>query len=145
MSVIPFYCSDPSGFSTLVPMTFYNNHVITIIITAVDIVTVYHSMDHCDYFPCRELYVLVSDFTIRMKPKLFPRGPSDSFLEAPPSPQKPGRDGANARDFWGTGLLLLPHLGQHFPECGPWAGSGDTSWVLITNKNVWTPNGQTNN
>lgn len=45
-----------------------------------------------------------------MKPKLFPRGPSDSFLEAPPSPQKPGRDGANARDFWGTGLLLLHFL-----------------------------------
>lgn len=95
-------------------MTFYNNHIITIITTTVDIVTVYHCIDHCDYFPCRELYVLVSDFIIRMKPKPFPRVQSNSFLEAPPHPQKPGRERAGARDFWETEVYStlppLPHI-----------------------------------
>lgn len=140
MSVIPFYCSDPSGFSTLESMTFYNNLVITIIITAVDIVTVYHSMDHCDYFPCRELYVLVSDFIIRMKPKPFPRARSDSFLEAPPSPRKLVLGTFGGQD---TQFPSPPHLGQHIPENGPWAVIVDTSWELVTNTNSWTPDGQT--
>lgn len=93
-------------------MTFYNNHVITIITTSVDIVTVDHCIDHCDYFPCRELYVLVSDFIIRMKPKPFPRARSDSFLEALPHCLTIRSQGerAGTRDFWETKLQgLLPH------------------------------------
>lgn len=73
MSVILLYCSDQSGFSTLGQMTLYYNHVFTIIIATIDIVTVCYFMDHCDYFPCREYYVLVIDFIITMIPETFPR------------------------------------------------------------------------
>lgn len=133
MSVIPFYCSYPSGFSTLAPMTFYNNHVITIIITAVDIVTVYHSMDHCDYFPCRELYVLISDFIIRMKPKPFPRALSDSFLEALPSPQKPERDRASASASISGGQRCKVYPSFHI--------LGSTSLSMALGLTVLTPPG----
>lgn len=84
MSVILLYCSDQSGVSTLGQMTLYYNHVITIIIATIDIVTVCYFMDHCDYFPCREYYVLVIDFIIIMIPETFPRVLSGRCLEALP-------------------------------------------------------------
>lgn len=65
-------------------MTLYYNHVITIIIATIDIVTVCYFMDHCDYFPCREYYVLVIDFIITMIPEIFPRALSGRCLEALP-------------------------------------------------------------
>lgn len=65
-------------------MTLYYNHVITIIIATIDIVTVCYFMDHCDYFPCREYYVLVIDFIIIMIPETFPRVLSGRCLEALP-------------------------------------------------------------
>lgn len=86
MSVILLYCSDQSGFSTLGQMTLYYNHVITIIITAIDIVTLCCFMDHCDYFPCREFYVLVSDFIVILTPETFPRALNSGCLEALPLP-----------------------------------------------------------
>lgn len=67
MSVILLYCLDRSGFSTLGQMTLYYNHIITIIIAIIDIVTFCYFMNYCDYFPCREFYVLVSDFTVILK------------------------------------------------------------------------------
>lgn len=65
-------------------MTLYYNHVITIIIATIDIVTVCYFMDHCDYFPCREYYVLVIDFVITMIPETFPRALRGRCLEALP-------------------------------------------------------------
>lgn len=55
-------------------MTLYYNHVITIIIATIDIVTVCYFTDQCDYFSCRECYVLVSDFIIVLIPETFPQG-----------------------------------------------------------------------
>lgn len=121
-------------------MTFYNNHVITIITTAVDIVTVDHCIDHCDYFPCRELYVLVSDFIIRMKPKPFPRARSDSFLEALPHCLTVrsqgerelvlGTSGRQRCKVYSPTLNILSRAA--LPRMQPWASSIDTSWKLVS-------------
>lgn len=67
MSVILLYCLDQSGFITLGQKTLYYNYIITIIITTIDIVTFCYFMDYCDYFPCREFYFLINDFTVILK------------------------------------------------------------------------------
>lgn len=86
MSVILFYCSDQSGCNTLGQTTLHHNHVITIIIVAIDIVTECYFMDHCNYFSCREFSVLFSDFIMNTDTQNLPQGFEWQVPEIPASP-----------------------------------------------------------